>query len=85
MKVRVTTTAQAREQARRACDWWSRNRSSAPKLLSEEVARGLELLVGAPDIGRFYEYPDIPGLRRLLLRRTRYLSTTSTTERAERS
>ena len=72
MAVRVRTAPQARAQVRRAKEWWVRNRGAAPAPLKEELAHALVMIVEFPDIGKVYEHPEIPGLRRLLLRRTRY-------------
>ena len=72
MKVRVWTSPQADEQAIEAATWWRVNRPASPGLFRAELARGLQLLAEAPDVGRRYPHPDIPGLRRLLLSDTRY-------------
>ena len=71
-RVRLRTAPQARAQVRRAKDWWTRNRGSSPEFLRDELTRALELLAEYPDVGRTYEHPEIPCLRRLLLRRTQY-------------
>ena len=71
-RVGVRTAPQARAQVRRARDWWNRNRGSAPSLLKDDLTRALALLTEYPDIGRPYAHPEIPGLRRLLLRRSQY-------------
>ena len=52
--------------------WWRANRAAAPGLFAEEFAAAIELVRGAPRIGRRSRPRGIPGLRRVLLRATRY-------------
>ena len=72
MKARVWTTEDADEYARAIDAWWRVNRPAAPGLFTDEVASKLVLLGQAPDIGRIYEHPDVPGVRRLYMPRTKY-------------
>ena len=48
------------------------NRSAAAALFTEELAAALELIAGAPRIGRRRRHRGVPGMRRILLRATRY-------------
>lgn len=59
-------------QIRTIDDWWRANRPAAPALFAEELAAAFELIANAPRIGRRRQHRDVPGLRRLLLRATRY-------------
>ena len=72
MQVPVRTTPQAEVQAEEAAAWWRVNRPAAPTLFADELAGALDLLGGAPDLGRRYRRVRIPGLRRLLLPVTLY-------------
>ncbi len=53
-------------------EWWRANRLAAPSLFREEFAVAIELISSAPRIGRRQRRAGIPGLRRVLLRATRY-------------
>lgn len=52
--------------------WWRENRPAAPMLFVEELAAAIDLIASAPRIGRRRQHKSIPGLRRTLLRATRY-------------
>ncbi len=72
MKVVVSSTKQADQQALEADAWWQANRSAAPNLFWEELKAAIAMLSDAPDIGRPYRYRPVPGVRRLLMPRSRY-------------
>jgi hypothetical protein len=69
---RVVTTPEADEDARRIDQWWLRNRRAAPNLFLEELADALALLGMEAGVGVRFAHRAIPGLRRYLLRSTRY-------------
>jgi plasmid stabilization system protein ParE len=53
--------------------WWRENRPAAPGLLMEELAAAVEKLSIAPSTGAPYPSSlSLPGVRRVLLPRTRY-------------
>jgi plasmid stabilization system protein ParE len=53
--------------------WWRANRPAAPNLFREELAHCFGLLLQAPDIGKRYRrHSSLMGIRRVLLRATRY-------------
>jgi plasmid stabilization system protein ParE len=52
--------------------WWRENRLAAQGLFSEELAAAIELIASAPRIGRRRRHRGVPGLRRVLMRATRY-------------
>lgn len=52
--------------------WWRWNRPAAPGLFAEELAAAIDLLQQAPEVGRRYPYPEVKGVRRVLLRATRH-------------
>jgi plasmid stabilization system protein ParE len=68
----VVTTPEADEDARRIDQWWMQNRGAAPNLFIEELADALALLGMEAGIGVRQPNRAIPGLRRYLLRSTRY-------------
>lgn len=69
---RVRTTPEADGQGRVADDWWRANRSAAPGLFAQELEGVLALLAVAPAIGERHRVQGIPGLRRVLMRQSRY-------------
>jgi plasmid stabilization system protein ParE len=69
---RVVFARRARLQATWTDAWWRENRTAAPELFSAELATAVEALAAAPNLGRRIEDPDVPGLRRLLLRSTQF-------------
>ncbi len=70
MKVRVLS--RARVQARRARDWWRKNRPAAPALFEDELTAALRRIADNPEIGAPFHDPEVPGLRRVLLAASRY-------------
>jgi plasmid stabilization system protein ParE len=69
----VITAPEADAQIRAIGDWWRSNRSAAPDLFSEELAHCFVLLAQAPMLGKPYRrQASIAGVRRALLRATRY-------------
>ncbi len=73
MSLPVITTPEADAQIRTIDTWWRTNRPAAPDLFAEELANCFVLLEQAPKIGRPYRrHLSSLGLRRVLLRATRY-------------
>jgi plasmid stabilization system protein ParE len=68
----VVTTPAADDDIRRAHEWWSGNRAMAPDLFVEEIAAAFALLAASPMIGRRYRNRAVRGVRRILMRATRY-------------
>lgn len=68
----VRTTPEADNQIHEIDDWWRRNRTAALDLFLDELAECFEIIGHAPQIGRIYRHSPVPGVRRLLLRGTRY-------------
>jgi plasmid stabilization system protein ParE len=68
----VRITPEAESHVRDIHAWWRTNRPSAPDLFLNELASALELLAEAPMLGRPYRLSPVPGVRRLLIRATRY-------------
>jgi plasmid stabilization system protein ParE len=69
---RVVTTPEADEDARRIDEWWIENRGAAPNLFLEELADALSLLGLEAGVGVRHPHRSIHGLRRYLLRSSRY-------------
>lgn len=69
----VITTPEVDAQVRAIDGWWRANRLAAPNLFIEELANCFAALEQLPKIGQPYRsHTTIRGLRRLLLRATRY-------------
>jgi len=68
---RVYLAPEAREQARIIDAWWRENRPSAPELFVAELSSAFATLASAPKAGTPYPL-ELTGVRRLLLRSTRY-------------
>lgn len=71
-RIAVRTTPDADVQIREALAWWRANRPSAAELFVDELARAFTMLAEAPAAGVRYSRSKVPGVRRLLLPRTRY-------------
>ena len=72
MTVEIRVSPQAVAQARAAQEWWEANRGASPSLLHDELTSGLELLTQFPEVGSPYPNEQVPGVRRLLLRKCQY-------------
>lgn len=72
MPIAVVTSAEADENIRKIDRWWREHRRAAPDLFANELAEAFALLGDTPEIGHRYPRAGVPGLRRLLLRATRY-------------
>jgi plasmid stabilization system protein ParE len=69
----VVVVDAAEEQLREIDEWWKRNRRAAPTLVMDELARCVRLLESSPDIGVRFHRTRVPGVRRLVMRKTRHL------------
>jgi plasmid stabilization system protein ParE len=52
--------------------WWALHRKEHPDLVSEELAEAADTLATAPDAGLEYSPRLRPGMRRIMLPRSRY-------------
>jgi plasmid stabilization system protein ParE len=68
----IRITPEADEQIAAIQAWWVEHRPVAPSLFAEEFASGVDLIARMPRAGRRLRQRSVPGLRRLLLRSTRY-------------
>jgi plasmid stabilization system protein ParE len=69
---RLVVTGAAAEQIRAASEWWYQHRASARGLFSSELRRAFELIVEYPEAAPTASNPEVPGVRRVLLQRTRF-------------
>lgn len=53
-------------------EWWSANRRAAPDLVLEEFERCVTLLESTPDVGTSFHRTPVPGVRRLVMKKTRH-------------
>ena len=71
-RYRVEFSPEAVRQAQQVEQWWRGNRPASPGLLMEELAGAVEALSASPGVGAPYRRAALPGMRRVLLPRTRY-------------
>lgn len=69
----VVLVDSAEEQLREIDAWWKRNRPAAPTLVMDELTRCASLLESSPDLGVRFRRTAVPGVRRLVMRKTRHL------------
>ena len=72
MKRSVVVTDAASRQIRAVGDWWRENRPAAPELFADELTAALDAISTHPGLGRRYPHPRVSGVRRALLRKSRY-------------
>jgi plasmid stabilization system protein ParE len=72
MTCRIVLPAEAEDQLRAAHEWWRENRPASPDLFVGEFEEAVRLLAEMPTIGPRFRRATIPGVRRLLLRKSRY-------------
>ena len=68
----VVVVGDAEEQLRAIDDWWRANRGAAATLVVDEFDRCVTLLEHSPDIGVGFHRTDVPGVRRLVMKRTKH-------------
>ena len=62
----------AAEDAAAINGWWKANRRAAPDLFLRELEEAVGLIANSPTLGTAANDDDLPGVRRVLMRRTRY-------------
>ena len=70
--MRTVIVPEAESQIREIDDWWRENRQASPGLFAQELGATIALIEAWPLLGRRRRHAAIPGLRRVLLRATRY-------------
>lgn len=72
MSAIVIVSPEAEEQIKTIDRWWRENRNAAPDLFVQELADAVAMLEAMPFAGHRVRHPEVKGLRRILLRATRY-------------
>ncbi len=72
MTRRVVLVDEAEQQLKTIDHWWLAHRRASPDLFLDELDQAIGLLSKLPDIGSPFKRTDRPGIRRLLLRRSKY-------------
>jgi plasmid stabilization system protein ParE len=70
--ITVVLVDAADEQLREIGEWWVANREACPLMLMEEFDRCLSLLESSPAAGSRFYGSRVPGVRRLVMRRTKH-------------
>ena len=68
----VVVVDDAEEQLGEIHEWWVVNRTSAPTLVLDEFERCVSLLESSPDIGTRFHRSRVPGVRRLVMAKTKH-------------
>jgi plasmid stabilization system protein ParE len=68
----VLLVDEAERQLRDIVAWWAEHRSSAGDLVLQELESAIALLEASPDAGVRFQRTPVPGVRRLVMRRTRH-------------
>ncbi len=68
----VVVVDEAEEQLREIVEWWRANRRAAPTLVIDELGRCTTLLESSPDIGTRFHRTFVPGVRRLVMKKTKH-------------
>ena len=69
---RVVFSRAAAAQVAEIDEWWTENRRAAPDLFLRELTATTHLLARSPRIGPVYAASPVPGVRRLLIGRSRH-------------
>jgi plasmid stabilization system protein ParE len=68
----IAVTGAAEEQLRDIVEWWTIHRDTSPQLVMDEFERCVALLKSSPDAGVRFHRARAPGVRRLIMRRTKH-------------
>ncbi len=63
---------EAEQQLREIAAWWRENRSAAGSLVHDELERCIALIESSPDAGLRFHRTAVPGVRRLVMPRTKH-------------
>lgn len=69
----VVLVDEAVEQLREIVAWWEAHRPAAPRLVLDELEHAVRLLELTPELGSPFRRTPVPGVRRLVLQRTKHL------------
>jgi plasmid stabilization system protein ParE len=70
--ITVVLVASAEEQLHEIAEWWMEHREASPSLVMDEFERCVSLLESSPDAGARFHRSRVPGVRRLVMRRTKH-------------
>jgi plasmid stabilization system protein ParE len=70
--MQILVAPAAERQIQEIDGWWRENRTASPDLFAQELAAAIALIETWPQVGRRRRHRGVPGLRRVLLRSTRY-------------
>lgn len=62
----------AEEQLDEIVEWWRTHREANPMLVMDELERCVSLLESSPDAGGRFHRSRVPGVRRLMMKRTKH-------------
>jgi plasmid stabilization system protein ParE len=68
----IEVTDAAEQQLREIVEWWTAHRDTGPQLVMDEFERCIALLRSSPDVGVRFHRARVPGVRRLIMRRTKH-------------
>ena len=68
----VVVVDEADAQLREVVEWWVANRQAAPTLVIDEFERCVTLLESSPDIGTGFHRTTVPGVRRIVMKKTKH-------------
>ncbi len=68
----VLVAPEAEAQIEAIDEWWRENRPASPDLFAQELAAAIALIETWPMVGRARRHLGVPGLRRVVMRSTRY-------------
>ena len=80
----VMVMPSAHRQIAQISAWWRENRPAAARLFDEELDRALLRLAAHPSLGTRSQWPRLPDVRRLLVRRVEYVVFYRLRQRARR-
>jgi plasmid stabilization system protein ParE len=68
----VVVVDEAEQQLREIVEWWLEKRHAAPLLVLDEFERCVNLLESSPDIGALFHRTQVPGVRRVVMRKPKH-------------
>jgi plasmid stabilization system protein ParE len=69
---RIVVASDTAAEIERIDDWWRENRPSARNLFTRELSAAFRTIASLPNAGRSVPRASIDGVRRVLLRRTKF-------------
>jgi len=69
----VVVVDEAEAQLLDCHEWWVANRAASPALVLAEFERCTSLLASSPDVGVRFHRTQVPGVRRLVMTKTKHV------------